>query len=134
MPTQRILYETMPRQRDRGEATSMTEQTHGDDRRKRVVTTDGNPLGWAVRDGDGTLHVAPDPGVFRGCDSWLSPSWDEASTYQLDDDAVVGVGHSTVVLAGASVRGTGGRDESEEALESESDAHSTEEKNADVDP
>lgn len=111
----------------------MTDSRQTDDGRKRVVTTEGNPLGWAVRDSDGDLYVEPDAGVFRGCDSWLSPSWDETATYRLDEDAVVGVGHSTIVLGGTSTRETGEHD-AVEVRESESESRSTDRKNAEVNP
>lgn len=74
---------------------------------KRLVTTDGRPIGWARR-GDGEddadadeWHAKPNPGLLRGCDSWIAPSWHEGGLYTLDPDAVVGEGEATVVLAAA---------------------------------
>lgn len=65
---------------------------------KRVVTTDGHRLGWATRGSDDALYVTPDPGLLRGCDSWIAPSWHERDRFRVDDRAVVGVGEATVVL------------------------------------
>ena len=67
-------------------------------RGKRVVTTDGRRLGWATRGADDALYVVAEPGLLRGCDSWIAPSWNERDRFRLDDRAVVGVGEATVVL------------------------------------
>ncbi|SHH02196.1 hypothetical protein [Halobaculum gomorrense] len=60
--------------------------------------TDGRPIGWARRGDDG-WRAKPNPGLLRGCDSWIAPSWREAGRFTLDSDAVVGEGDATVVLA-----------------------------------
>ncbi|QZP39750.1 hypothetical protein [Halobaculum magnesiiphilum] len=106
---------------------------------KRLVTAEGQPVGWARRgdgeDGDGEgdadeWHAKPNPGLLRGCDSWIAPSWHEGGRYRLDPDAVVGEGEATVVLAAADsdadslledARGTEGRGVADDRSGSEHD-------------
>ena len=66
---------------------------------KRLVTTTGLPIGWARREGDDEWYVRPNPGLLRGCDSWIAPSWRERGQFTLDATAIVGEGDATVVLA-----------------------------------
>lgn len=66
---------------------------------KRLVTTTGLPIGWARRGGDDEWYVRPKPGLLRGCDSWIAPSWRDREHLTLDATAIVGEGAATVVLA-----------------------------------
>ncbi|MFC7068768.1 hypothetical protein [Halobaculum lipolyticum] len=92
---------------------------------KRVVTTDGHRLGWATRGTDDALYVTPDPGLLRGCDSWIAPSWRERDRFRVDDRAVVGVGEATVVLDAGAGDGTAGVVGGEEGDAGDSDAGET---------
>ncbi|MFC7137825.1 hypothetical protein ACFQRB_18030 [Halobaculum litoreum] len=76
----------------------MTNTEPDTDTPKRAVTSDGHPLGWASRGDDGALYLHADPGLLRGCDSWIAPSWDDRARFRVDDDAVAGVGEATVVI------------------------------------
>lgn len=73
---------------------------------KRLVTTDGRPIGWARRGAGEEWYATPDPGLLRGCDSWIAPSWHEDHRFRLDPDAVVGEGEATVVLGADSEAAT----------------------------
>jgi len=65
---------------------------------KRLVTTTGLPVGWARRGDDDEWYVRPKPGLLRGCDSWIAPSWRDRGQITLDVTAIVGEGDATVVL------------------------------------
>ncbi|QZX99139.1 hypothetical protein [Halobaculum rubrum] len=81
----------------------MTTRHGNTDDWKRLVTTTGLPVGWARRGSNDKWHVRPKPGLLRGCDSWIAPSWHERGQLTLDATAVVGEGDATVVLATEAV-------------------------------
>lgn len=77
----------------------MTTEHGTTDEWKRLVTTTGLPIGWARRGDDDEWYVKPKPGLLRGCDSWIAPSWRDRGQFTLDATAIVGEGDATVVLA-----------------------------------
>ncbi|MFC6793312.1 hypothetical protein ACFQFH_02010 [Halobaculum halobium] len=66
------------------------------------MTTNGLPIGWARRGSDDEWYVRPKPGLLRGCDSWIAPSWRDRGRLTIDPSVIVGEGEGTVVLATGS--------------------------------
>ena len=88
----------------------MTTEHANNDEWKRLVTTEGLPVGWVRRVSDDEWHVRPKPGLLRGCDSWIAPSWREQDRLTLDTAAIVGEGNATVVLAAETKPDPSGED------------------------
>ena len=115
----------------------MTTEHGTTDEWKRLVTTTGLPIGWARRGDDDEWYVKPKPGLLRGCDSWIAPSWRDRGQFTLDATAIVGEGDATVVLtaeaAPKSIR-DGTTDDDQVDGESEDDLTDTAHRPADSRP
>lgn len=77
-------------------SSSMTGRLTRADDGKRVVTPDGDVVGYIECADDGTVHVRPCPEFVEHYGSLLTSCWDPTERFQLDESAVTAVEESAV--------------------------------------
>lgn len=68
------------------------------DEGKRIVTGDGELVGFVARVRDGEAFVSPAPPLLAGYGSWLSCPWEKCEPFHLDGRQVSAVTDDAIIL------------------------------------